>query len=79
MIQHPEGIIVIEMEQTRPNSDNLPDRSFALDKRKKAMMEFVGIRKDRSGFTNTAAYVRSLRKSMRRERLYRADLSAADL
>lgn len=41
----------------------------ALDERAKAMQDFIGIRKGRSDAPDTAAYIRSLRKSSRLERL----------
>ena len=40
-----------------------------LDKRREAMQAFVGIRENRSEFRNPEAYIRSLRRSSRIERL----------
>ncbi|MGD1069749.1 MAG: CopG family transcriptional regulator [Bryobacteraceae bacterium] len=42
------------------------------EERKRAMQEFVGIRRERSGSPDAVEYVRSLRRGDRLERLLRA-------
>jgi predicted RNA binding protein YcfA (HicA-like mRNA interferase family) len=70
-------VVVPDHKQVRPGilRQILTEAGLTMEQREeqmKAMQEFVGIRKERSGPPDAVEYVRSLRRGSRPDRLHRA-------